>query len=250
MKRILLGSLLAALILATGACNYAGAPDGSALIEWRIRGNTCQGADLAEVEVELWERDELVDVTVERCAVGKTTFHGLPPGRYDVQLWAYPPPVEGGAAERSRDDATFEGFYEELAVRSNQLASLASPVSLTARKGAVYVSWRFVNGMMCLQNGVRDVELGIFDEYGDEVAGGVYDCSLERYVASLPPERINDASRGVYFSGLNVAPLAIEALGLNVDGRPIYKATSDFQLDYGEQRDVVLSLEPCSDSCI
>lgn len=249
MKRFLLVSALLALIFSITACNHSTAATGAATVEWRIGGSTCDGAGLSQVEVELWDGDELVDVSVDRCEVGQVTFNLVPPGRYDVVVWAYPPAKVGEETERTHADAIYEGAFEGLTIRSNQTATLQSPIALTARKATLYVNWGFSAGM-CLQNEVYDVEVWIYDSFGDQIAGGVYDCSLQEYAASLPPEMADQASRGVYFDELNVEPLTIEALGLNDDGRPTYKTTADFQLDHGEVRDMMLTLEPCYDSCL
>lgn len=251
MKRVILGPTLLALVLSLAACNHTSAADGSATINWTLGGLTCSSVGLGDVEVEIWDRDLLVDVQTESCTLGETTFNDIPAGTYDVKVWAYPPAKVGEIQDRSHADATHEGSFAGLSVRSNQRSVLESGIDLVARKGAIYVRWRFQNAEMCRYNGVAEVSVYIRDDFGNVVASGTYDCTLDDYIDSLEdPEMIEQASRGVYMPALDVEPLTLSALGLNDDGRATYKAVAEFQLDHGEVRDISLVLAACYDSCL
>ena len=260
--------VLLALVLAAGAlalvsgCNDGGTAPGSARIFWRVGGQTCERADLEWVDVELYhnpdhlplsslDTEQLYDVRRERCAASVVALDAVDPGYYGVKILAYPPFKVSDGVQLTRADATFEGEHEELLVRSNQEASPLSAIVLAARKGTIYLNWKFSDGMMCNVKGVTSTEVAIYDRYSNIVFQGTYACDLDDYIATLTEEELRAGFRGVKIASLDVEQLSVEVLGFGTEvANPVFKGVQEFELSHGQTRDIVVTLEPCYQGCL
>lgn len=252
MRRTAMLSTL--LLLAVTACSSGSRPAGSLAVSWRVGGATCERAGIEWLDVELVtgaERGapEVWDVERVRCSSGTTLFADVRPGAYDVQILGYPIAKTADGEQPTRADATYEGTALGVEVRSGTEARLASAIVLAARKGAIYLNWKFKNGMMCAYNGVTAVEITIYDQFSNAGEPLRFACDLSDYVATLPEEEVARGVRGVYVDKLDAEPLTVEAIGYDADGNVTHRGIADLQVDHGEVRDLIVELQPCGASC-
>lgn len=246
------GLLGFAALVAVGAlgCGGGSKSDGSLAVSWRVGGQTCDSAGLEWVDVELLDFDgEVFDVTRARCAAGEVVFSSVRPGEYVVQILGYPRTKTADGAQLSRADATYEGEAAGLLVRSGQEARPASSIMLAARKGAVYLNWKFSNTMFCVYNGVAFIDVTFYDAYSNASEPTRYDCDLQSYRLTLPEEEATRPLRGVYVEKLDAEPLSVEVIGYDFDSNATHRGIQDFQVDHGEVRDLIVTLEPCAGAC-
>jgi hypothetical protein len=260
MRRSAMLCTLVALVLGAAAlgCSSDGQPGGSLLVNWRVGGATCTNAGLEWVDVELLlparpahveELREVWDVTRVRCDAGQTTFTEVVPGSYDVRVLGYPRTKTADGTQLTRADATYEGEALNVGVRSATEARLSSAIVLAARKGAIYLNWKFSNGMMCAYNGVVSVEITIYDQFSNADPPLRFACDLSDYLATLPAEEQVGGVRGVYIDKLDAEPLSVEAIGYDREGNVRFRGTAPLQVSHGEVRDLVVTLAPCAGSC-
>lgn len=251
-RTAMLSTLL--LLAGLGGCADSSPPAGSLLVNWRVGGATCERAGLEWLDVELvsgvlTEAPEIWDVSRVRCAAGVTTFSEVRPGQYDVRVLGYPIAKTADGEQPTRADATYEGEALGVAVKSGTEAHLATAIVLAARKGAIYLNWRFANGMMCATNGVASVEITIYDTFSNATEPVRWACDMSDYVATLPEEEAARGIRGIYLDKLDAEPLTVEAIGYDALGNATHRGTKDFEVDHGEVKDLIVDLAPCGGAC-
>lgn len=257
MRRSLLVVILGVLLAPT-ACDRSSSPPGALTVYWRVGGQSCLDAGIGDVDVELYTEDgELHDVMRARCTALQTRFPTVEKGTYSVYILGYPIYKEGTGAQITRADATYEGAFPEIRVRSGEEVRPAETIVLAGRKGQIFVNWKFENGMSCLANGIATVQLSLWDGFGNNILPSIlteeetdiFDCSLEEYAAKLPEEELRYGFRGVSLTSINAEPLTLEAVGYDIDNNITYFSREELELTAGEERDVILTLAPCYDQC-
>ncbi len=238
--------LLPALGTVQTGCDSDSPPDGSAVISWRVggsgAGSGCEAAEIGLVEVELIHRGEIYDVASGDCDSQRIQFERVRPGKYDVRVLGYPLAQAAKSRQRDPAEATFEGFFKGLEVRSNREAA-PQEILLSARQGSIYVNWTFENGLMCASNGIDDVEILVFDMRGNKIYERTVRCDLSDYRDELPPAEQAGPLRGVLIEGLYAEPLTVEVAGIDGAGIGAWLGVESFDLSRGEVRDVLVTLE-------
>ena len=253
--------LFGLVLLLAQACGDDGATPGSAQVKWRVGGQSCESAGLEWVDVELYRQpgnvpvdelttDDLYDVRRERCSIGEVRFDSVKPDEYAVKVLAYPPYKASDGVVLTRADATFEGEHPLLLVRSGVEASTPSAIVLSARKGTIFLDWKFADGMRCLSKGVTHVTYTIYDlPFSNVIREGTFECDLDDYFLTLTEEEQRNF-RGVKIESLDVQRLSVEVLGFSDDiASPTYIGRQEFELEHGQVRDLVVTLERCDQDC-
>lgn len=196
------------LVAALAGCGEDVEPlgDGSLAVSWRVNPLGCEAAGVERVEVKLANaRNEYVEYF--SCEAGKGVLSDIGPGSYDLTLQGL----------NKRREATFSITPRVLTISADKLRT-TDVLPLSAKPAQVKLFWRFDNGLMCGANGVKQVEVALFD-----------DAYFEHYRALL------DCGEGVTtLDGIVAGNYLIEASAQADDGRT-YRGMLPLQLGRGSQ---------------
>lgn len=139
--------------------------DGSLAVSWRVNPLGCKAAGVERVEVKLANaRNEYVEYF--SCAAGKGVVSDIEPGNYDLTLLGLD----------KRREAIFSITPRVLTISADKLRT-TDVLALSAKPARVKVFWRFDNGLMCGANGVKKVEIALYDDAYFEHHRELLDCA-------------------------------------------------------------------------
>jgi hypothetical protein len=207
------------------ACGGGGDSSGSLTVRWVVGGTSCDAAGVSTVKIHLLEND--LDVLpppdpTATCVVGTDglTLAKVPTGTFTLK-------IEGLDAQ---GNAFYEGTRDAVKVYSDKLTTVDPPVTMSMKKAAVNLTWRFANGKMCPANGVSKVELGVFDQGSSEVLNLQFPCGDG--LALIEGLRGNDK-------------LNFNLFGVDAQGKRSFKGKAEVTPEPGKTADLEIVLAPC-----
>jgi len=192
-------------------------------IGWRVSPLGCDESGVEAVDVRLDGLDGQPSITrTLACASGRVILDDLDPGTYAFRL----------VGRDKAGQATFQSDETRVSVRPGRVTTM-NAVRLTARPGALTVTWFFDNGHLCASNGVQYVLVGVYD--------------LDAYAIA---ETLVDCNQGTgHVEGLQSGSFLVELIGLAPDMTGLYRGIEQIELERGDEIKLDVSLDTCGEGC-
>ena len=187
------------------------APEGELAVGWRVGSTGCEAGGVETVEVELGDV-----VEVFPCVDEGATF--------TASAGRHPLTVRGLDADGM---ARYAGDGGTVRIERGELTT-APTVVLSGLPAQIEAHWSFDNGLLCAANGVRDVEVDLFDTDDTLVASETVRCDAARV-------GLADVQAGAY---------VLVALGRDAEGAVVYSGESTVEAGRGDDLELELVLAP------
>ncbi len=228
-------SLAVLAVLMILGCDHGGrSGQGSLVVRWQVKGNTCAQAGLASVQVTLLVAQGVVAATDAACEDGEAVFDQVESGLYDVRVDG----LDGDGA------ATYSVTTEEVAVTAGD-PTVTPTLELTKVGAGLSLSWYFENNGLCSFNGVTQVDATVW--YNEvELHHQVYGCDpFAEATDPLPEEGV----LGIRVPDLHVPDVDVVVFGLDRDGFRRFSGARHVLLHEGRVVNVSVPLKECDGPC-
>lgn len=236
METMTRSSFLAlAAVLALLGCDHGGQPgQGSLVVHWQVKGNTCAQAGLASVQVTLLVEQSVVAAQDAACEDGETVFDQVASGVYEVRVDG----LDGDGA------ATYSVTAEEVAVPAGD-PTVTPTFELTKVGAGLSLSWYFENNGLCSFNGVTQVDVTVWNNEV-ELHHQVYGCDPFAEATDPLPE---EGALGIRVPDLHVPDVDVVVFGLDRDGFRRFSGARHVLLHEGRVVNVSVPLKECDGTC-
>lgn len=254
MKNTSLVLLILALSGSLGlGCNVNSSPPppGQISINYSLGLKSCKDLSLAKVQVRLYDEAGVLRANQESaCSDSSKTIvvNNVTQGYYRVQLDGLND--DGISTHRGAYPGAGASTKQYILVESGKLSALNEAILLAARKGGIYLSWKFSNGDLCNFNGVAEVKVIMYDANNAVIHNAKYPCDP----SVLAPNPADDVSsgdyikskNGVYIAELNAGTTDLIVDGLSATGVRLWQASQQFDVANGVIKEIKVTLDDCS----
>ncbi|MCA9522669.1 MAG: hypothetical protein KC609_16945, partial [Myxococcales bacterium] len=234
-------------------CNTTSSPPppGQLSVNYSLGLKSCADLDLSKIQIRLYDESGVLRANQENaCSDSSKTIvvSNVVQGYYRIQIDGLN--EDGISTHRGGYPDATASTKQYVLVESGKLSALNEAILLAARKGGIYLSWKFSNGDLCNFNGVADVKVIMYDENNSVIHSAKYPCDPS-VLAPNPNDDVASgdyikSKNGVYIAELNAGTTDLIVDGLSATGVRLWQSSQQFDVANGVIKEIKVTLDDCS----